>query len=130
MSGLGFTQAVFDGCLPGFERVVREYINHLWWLLIEGNGVSQPAARNKVQRRRGDGFHRGGSRIEEIHFIFEAGRRLLRPKGGFQWGDRCPGAPSSALVLRFFPATRWRCRTCALIICLALCKNLFVPQAP
>src|SRR5260370_17172070 len=103
MSGLGFTQAVFDGCLPGFERVVREYINHLWWLLIEGNGVSQPAARNKVQRRRGDGFHRGGSRIEEIHFIFEAGRRLWREKSGWEGGERWHGRKRSSNSAYFFP---------------------------
>src|SRR5260370_9162776 len=107
MSRLGFTHAVFDGRLPGFERVVREYINHLWWLLIEGNGVSQPAARNKVQRRRGDGFHRGGSGIEEIHFIFEAGRRLWGQKAGGKVGEGFSLWPGLSLVVLFFPAAPW-----------------------
>src|SRR5260370_2614538 len=129
MSCLGFTHAVFDGRLPGFERVVCEYINPLWVMLIEGHGVSEPAARNKVQSRRGDGFPRGGSGIEEKHFIFEAGRRLWRQNAGCSVGNDCHGRQGSSIVVYFFPASRCAASLAAVMLCLYLYITVCLHEA-
>src|SRR5215471_2357740 len=78
VTGIGFTNAVFHRCFPGLEREIREHIDHLRRLIIERDGIPQPATGNEIQGWRGDHLYLRCSAFEKIHLVFETRRCLWR----------------------------------------------------